>query len=81
MKKIEIKSRPSANMPLNADAWVKDRAVPEAERQKRLTFDIPQSLHARIKSQCAMQGLVMADVLRDLLNTHFPSEGKGRRES
>ncbi|PTT43827.1 hypothetical protein DBR33_10055 [Stenotrophomonas sp. HMWF022] len=34
---------------------------------KRLTIDIPESLHRTIKSQCAMRGTKIADEVRDLL--------------
>ena len=40
-------------------------------RLKRLTIDIPEELHARIKSQCALRRSKMADEIRVLLETHF----------
>ncbi len=42
---------------------------------KRLTIDVPLSLHKRIKSQCAIENLIMADVVRDLLEKRFPPGG------
>jgi hypothetical protein len=39
---------------------------------KRLTIDVPLTLHARIKSQCALRGVNMADEIRMLLEGHFP---------
>ena len=61
------------------DAWVQtrdtDREVPAlepAEPMKRFTIDVPVSLHTRIKTQCAMRGMKMADVLRDILEREFP---------
>ena len=41
---------------------------------KRLTIDIPLSLHQRVKSQCALKGENMADVVRELLGKHFPQQ-------
>lgn len=38
---------------------------------KRLTIDIPEELHALIKSQCALRRTKMADEIRVLLETHF----------
>jgi plasmid stability protein len=38
---------------------------------KRLTIDIPASLHSRIKVSCAQRGVKMADEIRELLATHF----------
>ena len=34
----------------------------------------PSDLHTRIKSQCALRGQKMADVIRALLNEHFPDQ-------
>ncbi len=64
------------------DAWVKARdsvewapaatpAVP-VDAMKRFTIDVTASLHMRIKSQCALRGTKMADVLRDMLEREFP---------
>lgn len=36
---------------------------PGIGRLKRLTFDIPEPLHRRIKVQCASQGIKMTDEL------------------
>lgn len=51
-----------------ADEWVNRR---DLEAMKRLTIDVPASLHARIKSQCAIRGVKMADEVRELLEKHF----------
>jgi hypothetical protein len=46
----------------------------EAEPLVRLTFDIPESLHRRIKINCAQRGIKrMAVELRRILNQHFPA--------
>jgi hypothetical protein len=39
---------------------------------KRLTIDIPDALHRRVKSRCGQDGVKMADVIRALLETRFP---------
>ena len=44
------------------------------ESMKRFTIDVPVSLHTRIKTQCASEGLKMADVLREILETRFPAK-------
>lgn len=41
---------------------------------KRLTIDIPASLHRTIKSQCALRGTKIADEIRELLMYKY--EGK-----
>jgi hypothetical protein len=39
---------------------------------KRLTIDVSEDLHRRMKVACAERGLVMADVVRELLERRFP---------
>jgi ParG protein len=66
-----------------ADQWVgegvephlQQRTVPTAvpaERMKRLTIDVSENLHARIKVGCAKGGVKIADKVRELLEKHFP---------
>jgi hypothetical protein len=42
------------------------------ERMKRFTIDVPESLHRRIKAECALRGVKMADYLRQMLESLFP---------
>ncbi len=75
-KKIVFGGKPPAH-PIGPDAWVEQRVLEapvKAEAMKRLTFDVPESLHRRIKSQCASQGIKMTDALRALLDEHFPAQ-------
>ncbi len=74
MKKITFGTKPAAS-PGHAspDAWVTDRQA-SSEPMKRLTIDVPLSLHQRVKSQCAIKGDKMADVMRELLERHFHPE-------
>lgn len=69
-KKVAFGPRPSLGRAedTKTDDWV-NRRDPEA--MKRLTIDVPASLHARIKSQCAIRGVKMADEVRELLEKHF----------
>jgi plasmid stability protein len=47
---------------------VEERVLPEErEPMKRLTIDIPESLHRTIKVQCALRGRKIADEVRELL--------------
>jgi hypothetical protein len=70
MKTVAFKTR----KPADADEWV--HTVPEsarpAEPMKRFTIDVPAALHRRIKLECASQGTLMADVIRNLLERTFP---------
>jgi hypothetical protein len=78
MKKISFAGKkPTGEATSQIDAWVESREVaPEVtaarEPMKRLTIDVPIPLHKRIKSQCALDNLVMADVIRELLERRFP---------
>lgn len=65
-KKVNLGRKPTSS---SADAWVDRREAVVAEREpmKRLTIDIPESLHREIKAQCAMRGSKIADEVRDLL--------------
>lgn len=44
-----------------------------SEPMKRLTIDVSQGLHRRIKAKCAVKGAVMADVIRAILEREFPA--------
>jgi len=74
-KKVTFGGKPSAKA-VTPDDWVESRKIeePKPEEMKRLTFDISESLHRRIKSQCAVKGVKMADELRGLLEERFPGE-------
>lgn len=69
MKKVQIGIRPSNKAdPVAADAWVESRSNGDKpERMKRLTIDVPESLHRQIKTACAQRGTKIADEVRELL--------------
>jgi hypothetical protein len=82
-KKITFSARPpsviateSQALPDQAaiDAWVNNEQVATVEPVKRFTFEVPQSLHKRIKMRCAAQDRQMADVIREMLEKQFPPE-------
>ena len=68
-KKVSIGTKPTSKpAPAAADAWVESRSSGDApEVMKRLTIDVPESLHRAIKAQCAMRGTKIADEVRELL--------------
>jgi hypothetical protein len=41
---------------------------------KRLTIDVSESLHTRIKLDCVANKQKMADAIRDLLERHWPAK-------
>lgn len=74
-KKISIGTKPStraAAAPAAADNWVENRA--EEEPMKRLTIDIPASLHRAIKMQTAQRGTKIADEVRELLTERYAAK-------
>lgn len=76
-KKVTFGSKPIKPAP-SADAWVESRSVEEeplpVEKMKRLTIDIPESLHKAIKSACALRGTKIADEVRELLYNKYGKE-------
>ncbi|EJF82343.1 hypothetical protein MCU_01546 [Bartonella elizabethae Re6043vi] len=67
-KKIKIGMKPTnKSIPLTADAWVGSHKGNENGGMKRLTIDIPETLHRLMKVSCASRGTKMADEVRELL--------------
>lgn len=54
--------------PQSIDQWV----GAEEEETKRLTLDIPKSLHGRFKADCALKGDNMKDVIMQFLMEKYP---------
>lgn len=73
-KKISIGTKPTNKAAPEADAWVENRSDSEVEPMKRLTIDIPESLHRKIKAQCAMRGSKIADEVRELLTNKYSKQ-------
>lgn len=88
-KKVSFGAKPQpTQVALTPDSWVSGEEVgAEAETpapkkpvdaskepMKRLTIDIPENLHKRVKSGCALRGEKIADVVRDLLEQRFSVE-------
>ena len=77
MKRVPITAKPTGSAQQRSpEAWVQQKPA-AAERIKRLTIDIPESLHLRAKMQCVQRGVYMADVVRDFLEREFGSEYAG----
>jgi hypothetical protein len=71
-KKIHFGSRPQgvgdSPQKLDADAWIDNREIKlKSEPIKRLTVDLPASLHSRFKTHCAIHGIKMIDILRNFI--------------
>ena len=80
-KKVSFNAKPKQEKPANIDEWVADRdsktvnpkssSEKAPEKSKRLTLDIPESLHRAIKKKAVEDGETMADQLRSLLEKHY----------
>ena len=73
MKKVPFRGKRPTVVDVSADHWVSYRQTEPKESMKRLTIDVPLSLHKRIKSSCALRDAVMADEIRNLLEQWFPA--------
>ena len=77
-KKVAFAAKPNSSQtaPANPDAWVEHRQIveepaPSIDNMKRLTIDIPVWMHQRLKSDCALRGVKMADEIRDILEKRY----------
>ncbi len=75
-KRVAIGARPPANP--QADAWVRQGDGADIGKTDlytaRLTLDVTPAMRARIKVAAFMQGITVAEMLRDLLEQHFPEQ-------
>lgn len=87
-KKVSFGRKPGAvEKSADVEEWVTNReslieaGQPELaepvkpEKIKRLTLDIPESLHKAIKLKATHEGVTMVELLRDLLEKHYGSKG------
>lgn len=76
MKKVTFTQKPTVNKARpTADDWVQQKPLIDG-KMKRLTIDLPESLHTRVKSQCVLRGTTMLQIVRDFLEREFPPESK-----
>ena len=67
-KQVQIPRKPSA------DQWVaqgRERTATAEQKMKRLTLDLPESLHRAIKHRAVDEGVTIVDMLRKLLEEHY----------
>ena len=71
-------SKPSKPRPANhADKWVSGQTPAPKEvvrpaKAKRLTLDLDEDLHRRIKVACSLRGTTMVEEITKLLKKNFP---------
>lgn len=62
---------PPATPEVPKHAEPENTLVPQNDSMKRLTIDIPEKLHRKLKAQCAMEGQKIADAVRKLLEQKY----------
>ena len=82
-KKVALSAKPT-DKPASVDDWVATprsetepvtpQAIAPKEKMKRLTLDIPESLHRAIKSKAVAEGMAMVDMLRDDLMQKYGNQ-------
>lgn len=73
-KRVAFGSKPQNTHATTPDDWVVSRITlePVVEvKMKRLTLDVSEELHRKIKAACASRGAKMADEIRALLEKHY----------
>lgn len=69
-RKVPMSHIPPVKAPTQQeiDQYVSDRILPEEkEPTKRLTMDVPESLHREFKTKCSASGLTIADKVREMI--------------
>jgi hypothetical protein len=71
-KDVSFQGRPpSKDNPRAAAAFAALKIAKPPEKMKRLTIDIPASLHSRVKLKCVQDDTTIADVVRNYLEKQF----------
>ena len=69
-KKVAFSGKPKS-----PDEWVdqgKDPTPPPEEKMKRLTLEITEALHRRIKASTASRGRKIVEEIREILEREYP---------
>ena len=64
-----------------ADDFVSQTKSSPCERMKKVSVELPETLHRRVKATCAMRGQKVTDVVRELLLQQFPEEESIKMEN
>lgn len=77
-KKVAFGTKPVKAAPTSIDELVKSRAENSAANEvkagdgtRRVSVDLPVTLHTQLKLHCVQHGVLMADYLRDLIARQF----------
>jgi macrodomain Ter protein organizer (MatP/YcbG family) len=75
-KKVSF-GKPPTSTSAGVEAWVKKREM-DKETTKRLTIDVSEETHRRLKSECAMRGKNMRDVVTQLIEDALAQTRNGK---
>lgn len=78
-KFVSIEPKPGArtsDREVSAEQWIRSAAATSGRSTKRLTIDIDENLHRRLRVLAATEGRTMADVVRALLDDACPEDGR-----
>ena len=64
-KKVSF-GKPPVSASTGVEGWIKKREM-DKETTKRLTIDVSEETHRHLKSECAMRGKKMRDVVEQLI--------------
>ena len=71
-EKVDQGSSPQPAVESDPEIVDRDEQTPAPkEKTKRLTLDIPETLHRAIKGKAAIEGVAMVDMLRELLEEKY----------
>lgn len=77
-KDASFSGKPPSSNPRAAEAFAATMnsmgITPPPEPMKRLTVDVPLSLHTRVKTRCVQNNTPIAEVIRSFLETKFPED-------
>lgn len=76
-KRIVIGQRPQVNQGMLEADWLHGSSNHRNAVMKRLTIDVPESLHKAIKTACATRGTKIADEVRELLIQRYSNGSVG----
>lgn len=77
-KKVSFGAKPTLEKPA-MDQWVETRNIEplpiaeKVEKMKRMTNDIPESLHREFKSKSSAEGKAMGDLIRGWIEDYVKS--------
>ena len=77
-KKVSFAAKTTLEKP-TIDQWVETRVIEpvvapvEIEKMKRMTNDIPESLHRAFKSKSSAEGKTMGDLIRSWIEEYCKS--------